>query len=318
MRIAETAAKAWDQSQAGGGSTAVGVVAAIALTERADPSGPDPVKMLTEAPDEAIARVLTGIWAEFWMDCPELARLTGPLAGWMNNKNPARAEIRSIANVARAAVQAGLLDLASSGSLRDTDLLGLMYHQMRARGGASANWAQGEFATPPAVCKLMADLALSGPGRLKPGSPLAAGPSGTGELLRAYAGHIREQDMDPAGFWWITHGITPAAVAVTAVNCHLWDLGPHVVIGIADSIAEPGWPKRAWAEQQAAINLRDTMVLAEAMRTSAGSTTAASKRASRDFPGQPAKGVPSRTSGSRRPSAPPSRPIPRRTPCAGL
>jgi hypothetical protein len=232
----------------------------------------------------------------------------------LNNKNPARAEIRSIANVARAAVQAGLLDLASSGSLRDTDLLGLMYHQMRARGGASANWAQGEFATPPAVCKLMADLALSGPGRLAPGSPLAAGPSGTGELLRAYAEHIREQDMDPAGFWWITHGISPAAVAVTAVNCHLWDLGPHVVIAIADSIAEPGWPKRAWAEQQAAITLRDTMFLAEAMRTSAGSTTAASKRASRDFPGQPAKGVPSRTSGSRRPSAPPSRPAPRRTP----
>ena len=324
MRIAKRAAEAWRQAQGGDDSTAVGVVAALALTDRAAPSGPDRAQMLAGSSDEAIAGALSGIWAQFWIARPELGRLVGPLARWVNDTNPAQGKVRAIADVARAATQSGLLDLVDTGALRHTDVIGLMYHQMRTQSGAAADWARGEFVTPAAVCKLMAATALSGPELLKPGSALEAGPSGTGELLLAYAEHIREQGKDPAGFWWIAHGISPAAVAVTAVNCHLWDLGPHVVIGIADSIAEPGWPERAWAEQQAAVAHRDELVQAGAMLAAAGSSpaspptlpasAAASQRPSPDFPAGPAQSVQGRTAGPRRPAVPPGGPASRRTP----
>lgn len=270
-RIAEAAAEAWYQAQGSSDyATAVGVVAALALVERADPSGPDPARMIIESSDEEIARTLTQIWSLFRMARPDLARLTGPLANWVNDGNPVTGNVHAIASVARAAAENGLLDLAGSGSLRDTDVLGVMYQQMRSRSGAAREWARGEFPTPPDVCKAMAAMSLGGADSLRPGAAIAAGPAGTGEMLHAAAQHIREQGMDPAGFRWIANGISPAAAAVTAVNCHLWGLGPHVVIGVAHPVTEPGWTERASAEQQAAIAHRDDAAPAETTHAAAG------------------------------------------------
>jgi hypothetical protein len=221
--------------------------------------------MVAAFSDGEIAGALAEIWSLFWIARPELARLVGPLAGWVHDDKPDGGKVHAIASVARAAAECGLLDLAGDRSLRDTDVIGIMYRQMRSRAGTAPQWARGEFSTAPGVCKAMAAVALGGTDSLKPGMAIAVGPAGTGEMLRAAAEHIRDQGMDPAGFWWIVNGISPAVVAVSAVNCHLWDLGPHVVIGVADSIAEPDWPQRAWAEQQAAIAQRDDVGRAKAM-----------------------------------------------------
>ena len=51
--------------------------------------------------------------------------------------------------------------------------------------------------------------------------------------------------------------ISPLAVAGLAVNAHLWNLGPRVVIGTADILTDPEWHQRAWKEQLAAIAKRD-------------------------------------------------------------
>ena len=156
--------------------------------------------------------------------------------------------------------------------------------------------------------------------------------------------------------WWrdpVDDQCVPAVVAVTAVNCHLWGLGPRVVIGvadsIADSIAEPGWPERAWVEQQAVIAHRDDIVQAEAMLAMAArkrvpfkpdpvvqpslSDAAPSGRydapdtpenvigiqdqpphPSRDLPGDPARGAAGRPAARRRTTGQAGRPAPRRTP----
>ena len=283
-KIAKAASGAWSRTQGSSDyPTPVGVIAALALTKRDNPAGPDPAPMLTAFSDEQIAGALTEIWALFGIARPELARLTEPLANWIHEDRPDMGKIHAIADVARAATQYGLLDLAGSPALRDTDVIGITYQQMRADAGLAPRWARGEFATPPSVCKVMAALALGGSESLKPGMSIAAGPAGTGEMLRAAAEHIRDQGLDPHGFWWIVNGVSPAAVAVTAVNCHLWGLGPRVVIGVADSITEPDWPDRAWAEQRAAIARRDAAghagaTLAAAPRT-AGAIQAGSCRA---------------------------------------
>jgi hypothetical protein len=40
--------------------------------------------------------------------------------------------------------------------------------------------------------------------------------------------------------WWYAVDLDPIAVAALAVNAHLWDLGPHVVIGHADTSEAAG------------------------------------------------------------------------------
>jgi hypothetical protein len=47
------------------------------------------------------------------------------------------------------------------------------------------------------------------------------------------------------------------AVAALAVNFHTWDLGPRVIAGCANSLAEPNWEKRAREEQLKAIEAND-------------------------------------------------------------
>jgi hypothetical protein len=42
---------------------------------------------------------------------------------------------------------------------------------------------------------------------------------------------------------------------------HLWDLGPHVVVGCANVLAEPDWEGRARAEQHAAIEQHNARLL---------------------------------------------------------
>ena len=84
--------------------------------------------------------------------------------------------------------------------------------------------------------------------------------AGTGGMVRAAAQHIRGAGMDPAEFVWVVNDISALVVAALAVNCHVWGLGPNVVIGAADSLAEPDWPARAWETQCGAVARRDELM----------------------------------------------------------
>ena len=226
-RVAERVAEAWYSHQGTSNTDiAVGAVAALALTDRADPAGVDPAKALLGAGDEEIVQMLSEIWSMFWITRPELGRLVGPFASWLHDDPPHASYVKSAAHVARAAAKAGLLDLAHNGSLLDTDVIALTYLNMRSD---SARQARGEFYTPPNVCKMMAAMILGGKDDLKPGMSIAEPAAGTGGMLRAAAEHIREQGMNPADFWWVANDISPVAMAGLAVNACLWDLGPRVV-----------------------------------------------------------------------------------------
>ena len=249
QRVAEAADRAWHSTGAGTDEGAcVGVIAALALLGQADPQGPDPREQILELSDEEIAQLLREVWCLFTISRPELAMRCGPFGEWLNAEPPERHLLAGAGAVARAAVTSDLLGLTLDVEVsRQVDVLGCLYTTMRSH---SAKAARGEFYTPPAVAEMMARMSLGG---LAPGQSICDPTAGTGGLLRAAAAALRDEGKDPHEYLWFGCDIAPVAVAGLAVNAHIWGLGPGVVIGCADSLAEPNWEVRALREQREAI-----------------------------------------------------------------
>ncbi len=249
QRIAAAAERAWHGAGAGTDEGAcVGVIAALALLGQADPQGPDPREQILELSDEEIAQLLSEVWCLFTISRPELAMRCGPFGEWLNAEPLDRHLLAGAGAVARAAVKSGLLEMTLDLEVsRQVDLLGCVYTMMRSH---SAKAARGEFYTPPGVAEMMARITLS---KLSPGQSICDPTAGTGGLLRAAAAALRAEGEDPHDYLWFGCDIAPVAVAGLAVNAHIWGLGPQVVIGCADSLAEPDWEQRALREQREAI-----------------------------------------------------------------
>jgi hypothetical protein len=248
-RVAEATDRAWHGAGGGTeGAVCLGVVAALSLLARADPEGPDPRERILGLGDEEVARLLGEVWALFTVTRPELAFRCGPFGEWLNAERPPSHLLAGAGAVARAAVKAGLLDLTLDlGVARRIDLLGTVHTLMRSHGARSA---RGEFYTPPALAEMMARMTLGG---LAPGRSICDPTAGTGGLLRGAAAAIRDGGGDPADYVWYGCDISAVAVAALAVNCHLWGLGRQVVIGCADTLAEPDWEVRALREREEAV-----------------------------------------------------------------
>lgn len=255
-KVAEAADRAWHGAGAGTDEgVCVGVIAALALLGRADPEGADPAERILGLADQEIARLLAEVWALFTICRPELAFRCGPFGAWLNAEEPDAHLLAGAAAVARAAVGSGLLGLTLDLEVaRRIDLLGCVYTMMRSH---RARAARGEFYTPPGVAELMAQMALGG---LEPGQSICDPTAGTGGLLRAAASTLRADGRDPHDYVWAGCDIAPVAVAGLAVNAHIWSLGRQVVIGCADSLAEPDWPTRAMREQREATEAQRSRV----------------------------------------------------------
>ncbi|MBS1895457.1 MAG: SAM-dependent DNA methyltransferase [Actinobacteria bacterium] len=249
-RIAEAVDRAWHSSGAGTDEgVCVGVIAALALLGQADPQGPDPGEQILQAGDEEIARLLGEVWCLFTIVRPELAFRCGPFGEWLNAEPLDRHLFAAAGAVARAAVKSGLLEMTLDLEVsRQVDLLGVVYTTMRSRSGRKA---RGEFYTPPGVAEAMARMTLAGSAA---GQSICDPTAGTGGLLRAAAQAIRDEGKDPHDHVWYGCDIAPVAVAGLAVNAHIWGLGANVVIGCADTLAEPDWPARAMREQREAVD----------------------------------------------------------------
>ena len=78
-------------------------------------------------------------------------------------------------------------------------------------------------------------------------------------MLRAAAEQLRKAGEDPHDFWWYGCDIDPVVVAALAVNAHVWDLGPRVLIGCANVLTEPDWKVRTAEEQRTAVELQETL-----------------------------------------------------------
>lgn len=250
QRVAEAADRAWHGAGAGTDEgVCVGVIAALALLGRADPEGPDPRDQILALGDEEVAQLLGEIWAMFTISRPDLAFRCGPFGEWLNTDEADRHLLAGAGAVARTAVKSGLLELTLDLDIaRQVDLLGCVYTMMRSH---SAKAARGEFSTPPNVAEMMAQVSLGG---LRPGQSICDPTAGTGGLLRAAASTLRADGRDPGDYLWYGCDISPVAVAGLAVNAHIWGLGHQVVIGCADSLAEPDWEVRALREQREAID----------------------------------------------------------------
>jgi hypothetical protein len=258
QRVAEAADRAWHGAGAGTDEgVCVGVIAALALLGQADPECPDPRDQLLALEDQEVAELLSGVWAMFTIFRPDLAFRCGPFGEWLNAEELDRHLLAGAGAVARAAVKAGLLDLTLDLEVaRQVDLLGCVYTNMRSH---SAKAARGEFYTPPGVAEMMAQISLGG---LSPGQSICDPTAGTGGLLRAAASTLRADGRDPGDYVWYGCDISPVAVAGLAVNAHIWGLGRQVVIGCANSLAEPDWEVRALREQCEAIEAQRSRVKA--------------------------------------------------------
>jgi len=153
-------------------------------------------------------------------------------------------------------VKAGQLNVTGDRDLAcEVDLLGHVYQELR---NPKARKAHGEIYTPAPIATAMARLTLDG---AKPGQSICDPCAGTGGLLRAAAQQLRADGVDPHTIHWYAADIDPVVVSGLAVNMHLWDLGPHVVVGCANVLAEPDWETRARAEQRAAVEQHNARVL---------------------------------------------------------
>ncbi len=254
QRVAAAVERAWHGAGAGTDEGAcVGVIAALALLGRADPEGPKPRDQILSLADDEIARLLSEVWSLFTIARPELAFRCWPFGEWLNAEPPECHLLAGASAVARAGVKSGLLELTLDLEVaRQVDLLGCVYTTVCSH---SAKAARGEFYTPPNVAEMMAQMTLGG---LGPGLSICDPTAGTGGLLRAAAAVLRADGRDPGDYVWHGCDVSPVAVAGLAVNAHIWGLGRQVVIGCADSLAEPDWQVRALHEQQVAMEAQES------------------------------------------------------------
>ncbi|MFV2198206.1 SAM-dependent DNA methyltransferase [Nocardiopsis sp. LOL_012] len=212
------------------------------------------------------AHVLRMLWTRFSRTRPDLAYRVLPLARYSHHKKQADHEAALVA-IARTAVRAGLFDLTMTPSRTSTDLFGPLLMGLRPRKALESH---GQFYTSPNTAALLADMDAVPP----PGSAVCEHLAGTGALVLALAERIRAHGGDPADLCWELVDIDPVATACLAVNTHLWQLGPRVLIGCADSLTG-NWQARARYERGLGIEIDRTRALYRLAVLGGGYTSAA-------------------------------------------
>ncbi len=274
-RIADAAAAAW--WKAGGGDEIgipLGVLAALSLVTAAGQPQPGLADQISTLGQDQFAALLSRIWGLFAIARPELAIRCGPFARWLEDENT-----ESRRDAAYALARALLIDTAFPGTAgRDqfmgADLLGCAY---QALADPRRTKARGEVYTSGDAAGLLMRIKLAG---ATPGQSILDECAGTGSFMRAAAQVLRDKDIDPQTMYWYAVDTDPIAVAALAVNAHLWELGPHVVLARANVLTEPDWPERAREEQAQALRDYD-------LRVTVARLLAAEHVISTESPGEP-------------------------------
>jgi hypothetical protein len=228
----------------------LGAVAALTLLQPGERSPDQLADHLAAAPDEEIADLLSRVWCFFTILRPELAMRCGPFGEWLNEEPRDRSNVSGAAAVVRAAAKAGVFEVTLRREA-EVDVLGHVHQELASQ---RSKQGKGQFYTPTEVAEMMARISVSG---VKPGQSICDPTAGTGGLLRAAAHAIKQQGGSPHDVWWYACDIDPVAVAALAVNFHVWDLGPRVLIGCANALTEADWQVRARKEQLEAIEAND-------------------------------------------------------------
>ncbi|WHT22564.1 N-6 DNA methylase [Crossiella sp. CA-258035] len=210
-------------------------------------------------------RWLRVVWRRFARGRLDLLPAVHPVLPWLwDRHNP---QLGTHLHGAHAMIQA-----AAAGDFLDwscdphrsarADLLGSFWAQLHTRG---ADAATGRFFTPACTADLL--VAVSFP-QVHAGMAVHDVTVGTGGLFRAVAQRMRARGFDPATAIWIGFDIDRLAIAACAVNAHLWGLGPNVILGVGDVLAEDVLEK-ALGERRVVLRVHDAVLLGEQLRSAA-------------------------------------------------
>lgn len=247
-RLADAVERTWHQAYGPDRrAVPVSVVAALAL---AGCDGDERISDVVET-ESAFAEFIPQVWARFVNSRPDLVVPAWPLVEPWHSTSPLdRASVCAAHLVARAAVHAGLLDVAAPDARYTVDLLGPVVAALRSGG---ARQARGQFGTPSDLADVLATVTTPAEG-----ARVVDPAAGAGGLLRAAAQAMRRSGRDPATVAWFAVDLDPVAVACLACNAVLWDLGPHVIVGVGDGIADD-WMDRAMAQRNECLGLARTI-----------------------------------------------------------
>ncbi|OAA18447.1 N-6 DNA Methylase [Frankia sp. EI5c] len=243
-RIAEAIDQAWHTAAVSDRiEIPLSVVAALAVRTPDDADERAWVAtQLTDTDETGLLGFLRATWQLFAHVRPDLfPRVFLLAAPWFTDPAPDRDLLRAVRRVVDAALRAGLHELLDAARY-DVDLFGPLLTVLRTRG---ARAARGQYYTPPDVADL---LARFDGGMPQAGEQVFEPTAGTGGLLRAAARAIREAGGDPRTIRWVAVDVDELALAALAVNVIIWDLGPHVLIGHGDVLADD-WQDRALGER---------------------------------------------------------------------
>ena len=210
--------------------------------------------VLRSRPDGELIAALRGLWVSYLNQRPDLIARAYLLCSWLfeAGMDPS---IRDAAEAtARAALDAGQLQLTGTDLRHEVDLLGVVLTHLRSN---SARTGHGQFYTPADVATAMTALLGIDECRTADGTVDSTAvhepAAGTGGLLRAAAQAMRRAGRHPATVVWSAVDIDELAIACLAVNAHLWNLGPNVLLGVGDALADD-WRTRAEGDAQNACN----------------------------------------------------------------
>lgn len=259
-RVAEAVDTTWHRSAAATARIEIplSVVAGLALI-RTDPTDPDQSDAasadLRALPDEVMIAVLRDLWIFYLNHRPDLIARAHPLCSWLFAPEIDPVSAEAAVATARAALDAGQLRLTGTDLRYEVDLLGVVLTRLRSD---SARKGKGQFYTPADVADLMAQML--GVGDNHPadhpddGLSVHEPAAGTGGMLRAAAQAMRRAGRDPAAVAWSAVDIDELAIACLAVNAHLWNLGPDVLLGVGDALTDD-WRPRAEGERAECLQL---------------------------------------------------------------
>ncbi|KPM50272.1 hypothetical protein ACG83_41220, partial [Frankia sp. R43] len=203
---------------------------------------------MTGTDEAGLLGFLRATWQMFARVRPDLfPRVFLLAAPWFTEPAPDPDLLRAVRRVVDAALRAGLHELLAVARY-DVDLFGPLLMVLRTRG---ARAARGQYYTPPDLADLLARLGGTVP---QAGELVWEPTAGTGGLLRAAAQAIRDAGGDPRTIRWVAVDRDELALAALATNVIIWDLGPQVLIGHGDVLADD-WQARALGERAEALAL---------------------------------------------------------------
>lgn len=257
-RIAEAVDIAWHSShQSGRLDVPICVVAALSLLRHDSKLSETTVSEASQASPEEFAGLLCGLVRGLVRMRPDQAIPLVPMIRWLVTDQPDGLLVAA-QHTAHAALNAGLLEVTGTEQRHHVDLLGVTLTQLRSR---TAKTTHGQFFTPPQLAELMAALTMSEPDNPDPlpsaGQWVCDPTVGTGGLFRGLAASLRKAGRDPAEVRWAGADTDELAVACCAVNAWNWELGPHVVLAVADVLTERDcdWFTRAQAQQKEVLTI---------------------------------------------------------------